>query len=789
MTSRASQRYVPTPKQGDSSASKPSDDTQHPPVAQISVASNVEVGSLADDTYASSNAPSNRTERLANLFPDDKSRFSKFKADSNILKLLKEIINLPEPFIARMEAVGYTTPAIIVNRFGLSQQSIAESFALLGPSYVLDQPMHQSTMSLVMFARSQVLKGHIIKSPGFRKSWSALKKVPAYNRTFNKSNDDAIEELKEILTDTKLIREAEKEMRGIRSKIRKWARSGAVSGNQDGSTTTAPLPSANKVTPSIKASKKTPPDNVSTASPHPTSPPPGTVDRFIQDIEEKMETFNAELTMVKSTVKKEIDNGVTERLQATIDHRATDAVRQSLSKFFKPEVLPTSAISSHQPSSITSQSQNEQQGAQDVEEEIHTPPPAVQNFKSQRRTRLNKRASHYNNRGTYEVPTSPWDHDFEVGCNDDVIDGTDVSLNTEQCEKVYQTKEFMRKARLSTRQQTATLCTSNVPLKRSPLPSHCKWNGNSGSDFESFIDKFTGHVIQQSHMGYLLLDEIHIHWLQYGDLKDVLEYGITNNIHQSLHHISPTQLADDITWLFGAMKQSIVGRGRNIILDHEATQDGILAWKRFVDTFRYDGDVDVYLAQQQAVLNTRYHPKYPGGPIKFLEAYETAFMNIDYVLRRKRLNGDHRCDGYYTDDGKRRLFVQNFSVINHTADLIDNVVNNTETWDAMVDDLRRRLARRDYLAKTTARHQAHQTISYESLVQDTPTPIVEGISDTTPSMSDDAYINLFTSPAFINALSQDWKVGYPLWQQLPQRIKDDIITIRKQHLPLDSGGG
>ena len=39
------------PKQGDSSASKPSDDTQHPPITQINVASNVEVSSLADDTY------------------------------------------------------------------------------------------------------------------------------------------------------------------------------------------------------------------------------------------------------------------------------------------------------------------------------------------------------------------------------------------------------------------------------------------------------------------------------------------------------------------------------------------------------------------------------------------------------------------------------------------------------------------------------------------------------------------------------------------------------------------
>ena len=54
---------------------------------------------------------------------------------------------------------------------------------------------------------------------------------------------------------------------------------------------------------------------------------------------------------------------------------------------------------------------------------------------------------------------------------------------------------------------------------------------------------------------------------------------------------------------------------------HADTQDGLLAWKQLLDTFRYDGDVDCYLAAQHAVLNKRYHSGFPGGEIPVLEEF------------------------------------------------------------------------------------------------------------------------------------------------------------------------
>ena len=62
-------------------------------------------------------------------------------------------------------------------------------------------------------------------------------------------------------------------------------------------------------------------------------------------------------------------------------------------------------------------------------------------------------------------------------------------------------------------------------------------------------------------------------------------------------------------------------------------------------------------------------------------------MNIDYVLKHQRLSGTYSDGSLYTDNGKRRLFVQNFTVPDLTAELIDTVESTTDTWDAMVDSL------------------------------------------------------------------------------------------------------
>ena len=69
----------------------------------------------------------------------------------------------------------------------------------------------------------------------------------------------------------------------------------------------------------------------------------------------------------------------------------------------------------------------------------------------------------------------------------------------------------------------------------------------------------------------------------------------------------------DIQWVHGALRQSILQTGSAIIEKHQSTKDGIAAWKELFDTHEYAGDPDVYLLEQQDVLNVDYTPSYPGG--------------------------------------------------------------------------------------------------------------------------------------------------------------------------------
>ena len=123
---------------------------------------------------------------------------------------------------------------------------------------------------------------------------------------------------------------------------------------------------------------------------------------------------------------------------------------------------------------------------------------------------------------------------------------------------------------------------------------------------EQFIDKIKGHVAQQTHLGYILLDSVARLWIKHGSAKTVLLIGMQRQLHPSLHFISESQFNTDVVWFFGALQQAITQRGRSIIMEYEAQQDGICTWRKFLKTYRYNGNVSVYLREQQTIVNTDF---------------------------------------------------------------------------------------------------------------------------------------------------------------------------------------
>jgi hypothetical protein len=157
-------------------------------------------------------------------------------------------------------------------------------------------------------------------------------------------------------------------------------------------------------------------------------------------------------------------------------------------------------------------------------------------------------------------------------------------------------------------------------------------------------------------------------------------------------------------------------------------------------------------------------------------------MNIEYVMHKQQSD-----QGLYTDSGKRRHFARNFMVPDLTDHLIEMVELCTQTWDGMVDDLRRRLAKRQHHSFEDSKRKAHQAVTEPpetgSTVPDTPSPSPIDHDTTLATI-----LQVLNHTAFINALNSDWRIGYELWGKLPSQLKQQLMNIREEHLPLNSGG-
>ena len=102
-------------------------------------------------SHASSHAPSQCTARLEKLFPSDKCAFGAIERTSHLYIVLKDCLGLPVHFLACLAALGLSTPAILVNSFGLDIRSIAHTFGLMGSHYVLDiLPMVMLVLSMLI---------------------------------------------------------------------------------------------------------------------------------------------------------------------------------------------------------------------------------------------------------------------------------------------------------------------------------------------------------------------------------------------------------------------------------------------------------------------------------------------------------------------------------------------------------------------------------------------------------------------------------------------------------------
>ena len=101
---------------------------------------------------ASSSYPSQCTTRLRGQFPIAEQPMHWDEMSSKLVKFLNGYLMIEISFLNRLSEINLFTPATVVNAFGLDRNTVAKTFAKMGPSYVFPQSMRDPTKNLVMAA-------------------------------------------------------------------------------------------------------------------------------------------------------------------------------------------------------------------------------------------------------------------------------------------------------------------------------------------------------------------------------------------------------------------------------------------------------------------------------------------------------------------------------------------------------------------------------------------------------------------------------------------------------------
>ena len=265
------------------------------------------------------------------------------------------------------------------------------------------------------------------------------------------------------------------------------------------------------------------------------------------------------------------------------------------------------------------------------------------------------------------------------------------------------------------------------------------------------------------------------------------KHGRKKNIHPAHHCICPLQITLDVEWLHGALTGALSFQSKtsSLIMRLHTHRDGIKLWWELLNTHRFNGDIDVHLDQQQAVLSEHCHVGYPGGPIAFLENHDTAFTNLECVGHLTGAHGitDPNKLQKHPDSVKRCMFTNKFHVQDVTSDLTDQVTSSTDTWQDMFDELRIRLVRKESHAKESAATRNTRNVVMDSNVNNAELDFDTLYTD--PEFR----VYLSNSHIFFTQQQDDWQVGWNLWKALADNVKQQIMERRKMARDGEDSGG
>ena len=132
-----------------------------------------------------------------------------------------------------------------------------------------------------------------------------------------------------------------------------------------------------------------------------------------------------------------------------------------------------------------------------------------------------------------------------------------------------------------------------------------KWDGLPSS-FKKFRREIEGHLLQVG-AGYIIEDAFMDMYKKIG--MDYLKSGVFWKMHQ----ISTPQAYEDRNYLYGLLMTATSHMHNKIIIKHQSTKDGFLAWSEFKKEYGYEGSKDLRIEYLEQIAQKPYSNNTPGG--------------------------------------------------------------------------------------------------------------------------------------------------------------------------------
>jgi hypothetical protein len=231
------------------------------------------------------------------------------------------------------------------------------------------------------------------------------------------------------------------------------------------------------------------------------------------------------------------------------------------------------------------------------------------------------------------------------------------------------------------------------------LPVTLIWNGKA-TTFFSFHQQFTG-ALRQRGFSYLLDPTFKSLYLS-GSLIEAItcEAGY-------LAKLTLDQLAQDRTFIFGAIQQAVSSNSSILVTLDDPNGDGITLYYRFVEKHLYGGSHTLEKTRLQTQANTPFSIAYPGGVRQFLEDKVTAYHTLNQM--------DH---SLYSSDKIKIQGIHDAFMLHHTTWPYAHAIATATVYSEALTTLNSLITIEAHSVDSTRLNNVQTTTSQQSTTDD-----------------------------------------------------------------------